>query len=52
MANSAVLLDLTLSDLEGQNPYRINLAPSLHKIGSSGGKYSWLTFIFGAGSVG
>ncbi len=53
MAISAVLLDLTVSCLEDQNSfpckYGYILAPSLHKIGSSGGKYSWMTFIFGKG---
>ncbi len=48
MANSAMLLDLTLSDLEGQSIGYI-LAPILHKIGSSSGKFSWMTFIFEIG---
>ncbi len=26
MANSAMLVDLILNDLEGQNPYRINFS--------------------------
>ncbi len=47
MASSAMLLDLTLSDLEGQNQDWANCSTQnrLHKLGSSIGKYSWMTFI-------
>ncbi len=34
MASSAILLDLNLNDLEGQNHICEILAPSLHQIGS------------------
>ncbi len=50
MANSAgVLLDLTLSDLEGQNPYLIHFSNQLPQNGFSSGKSSWMAFIFGNG---
>ena len=49
MPNSAVLLDLTLSDLEGQNPYRLHFSTQPSQIESSNGKYSWMSFIFGKG---
>ncbi len=49
MVNSAVLMDLTLSDLEEVKIHiGYILAPILHKIGSTG-KYSWITFIIGKG---
>ncbi len=52
MANTTMLLALTFNDFEGQNrvgPVGYILAPSLHKIGSSRGKYLWMTFIFRKG---
>ncbi len=46
MARSTVLLDLTISDLEGKNWDRINFnISSLHKIECSTGKYLQMTFI-------
>ena len=47
MANSAVLLDLTLSNLKGQNPYQINFSTQPPQNQVSIGKYLWMTFKFG-----
>ncbi len=49
MANSDVLLDLTLSDLKGENPFRINFSSQPPQNKYSSGKYSWMSFIFGKG---
>ncbi len=49
MASLGMLLDLTLSDPEGQIRIGQILAPSLQKIRSNYDEYSWLTFLFGVG---
>ena len=48
MMSSSVLLDLTLSGIEGQDHDWTNFSTQSHKIRStwsSIGKYSWMTFI-------